>query len=79
MRLCLHTGARSREDLVFDAVTFGRLTLRPREGGTVAFLASAQVHPRTETVTAKLDTLLKREVPATLDASDATDESGADE
>jgi hypothetical protein len=79
MRLSLHAGARARDDLAFDAVTFGRLTLRPREGGTVAFLARAQVHPRTETVTAKLVTLLKHEVPATLDASEATDESEADE
>jgi hypothetical protein len=79
MRLNLHTGARARDDLAFDAVTFGRLTMRPREGGTVAFVARAQVHPRTEAVTAKLVTLLKHEVPATLDASEATDESKADE
>jgi hypothetical protein len=51
----------------------------PREGGTVAFLARAQVHPRTEAVTAKLVTLLKHEVPATLDASETSDESEPDE
>ncbi|WP_277187640.1 hypothetical protein [Caballeronia sp. BR00000012568055] len=43
-----------------------------------SFLARAQVHPRTEAVGAKLLTLLKREIPATLDASEATDEDEAD-
>ncbi|CAG9258529.1 conserved hypothetical protein [Paraburkholderia unamae] len=79
MRLHLHTGARARDDLAFDDVTLGKLAMRPREGGTVAFDARAQVHPKTEAVTAKLVTLLKREVPATLDASEATDESEADD
>jgi hypothetical protein len=79
MRLHLHTGARARDDLAFDAVTLGRLTMQPRDGGTVAFGARAQVHPRTESVTAKLVTLLKHEIPATLDARDATDGDEADE
>ncbi len=75
MRLALHTGGKPKDDLCFDNVTFGRVTMHPREGGTVAYTARAQVHPRTEGVTAKLVTLLKHEVPGTLDASDATDES----
>ncbi|WP_233872371.1 hypothetical protein [Paraburkholderia adhaesiva] len=79
MRLCLHTGSKPRDDLAFDEVTLGRVTMKPREGGTVAFGARAQVHPRNEGVTAKLVTLLKHEVPATLDASEASDESEADE
>lgn len=79
MRLSLHTGSRARDDIAFDGVTLGKLAMRPREGGTVAFDARAQVHPRTEAVTAKVVALLKREVPATLDASEATDKGDADE
>ncbi|MGF6369224.1 hypothetical protein OKW40_001974 [Paraburkholderia sp. RAU6.4a] len=55
------------------------IAMPPREGGTVAFDARAQLHPRTEAVTAKLAALLKHEVPATLDASEAADESEAGE
>jgi hypothetical protein len=77
MRLNLHTGAKPRDDLAFDGVTFGKLAIRPREGGTVACEARAQVHPRTEAVTAKLAALLKHEVPDTLDASEVTDDSEA--
>lgn len=75
MRLNLHTGAKPRDDLPFDGVTFGKLAIRPREGGTVACEARAQVHPRTEAVTAKLAALPKHEVPATLEAIEATDDS----
>jgi len=78
MRLSLHTGTRPRDDIAFDGVTFGRLTMRPREGGTVAYGARAQVHPRTEGITAKIVALLKHEVPATLDACDATDDSAGE-
>ncbi|CAG9265701.1 conserved hypothetical protein [Burkholderia diffusa] len=79
MRLNLHTGAKPKDDLVFDGVTVDRLTMRPREGGTVAFSARAQVHPRTENVTARLVALLKHEIPATLDASEASNGSEADD
>jgi hypothetical protein len=79
VRLRLHTGARARDDLAFDGVILGRLTMCPREGGNVAFGARAQVHPRNEGVTARLVTLLKHEIPATLDASETTEEGEADE
>lgn len=72
MRLNLH-GGNAKYDLAFDEVTIGRITMLPREGGTVIFGTQAQFRPGTETRTAKLLSLLKREVPATLDASGATD------
>lgn len=81
MRLNLH-GGNAKYDLAFNEVTIRRITMLPREGGTVVFGTQAQFRPGTEARTAKLLALLKREVPATLDASDATDsddESEADE
>ncbi|WP_233863524.1 hypothetical protein [Paraburkholderia adhaesiva] len=79
MHLALHAGETPGDDIRFDGVTFCKVTMRPREGGTVAYTACAQVHPRTDGETAKLVTLLKlkHEIPGTLDASKETDESAA--
>jgi hypothetical protein len=79
--LHLHLGnGRGKGDLLFVESKFGKLTVTPKEGGTCACIAQAQVLP-TPDETAKLVGLLKHEVPATIDTSNAvnTDEDEGDE
>ncbi|CAB3681302.1 hypothetical protein R8871_02524 [Paraburkholderia graminis C4D1M] len=79
--LHLHLGnGRGKGDLVFSETKFGKLTFAAKEGGTCACVARAQVLP-TPDETAKLVGLLKHEVPATVDMTNAvnTDEEEGDE
>lgn len=79
--LHLHVGnGRGKGDLIFTAATFGKMAIALREGGSVACVARAQVLP-TPDETAKLVGLLKHEVPASVDMSNAVngDESGDEE
>jgi hypothetical protein len=67
----LHLGnGRGKGDLLFVESTFGKLTVTPKEGGACACVARVQVLP-TPDETAKLVGLLKHEVPATIDMSNA--------
>jgi hypothetical protein len=80
--LHLHLGnGRGKGDLKFAETKFGRLTVTAKEGGTCACMARAQVLP-TPDETAKLVGLLKHEVPATIDMTNAVntdDEEEGDE
>ncbi|WP_429336625.1 hypothetical protein [Paraburkholderia sp. 35.1] len=77
--LHLHLGnGRGKGDLIFTESKFGRLTIACKEGGTVACIARAQVLPSPEE-TAKLVGLLKREVPTTIDLTNAVDTDADDE
>lgn len=67
----LHLGnGRGKGDLLFVESKLGKLAVTPKEGGTCACVARAQVLP-TPDETAKLIGLLKHEVPATIDMSNA--------
>jgi hypothetical protein len=79
--LHLHLGnGRGKGDLLFVESKFGKLTVTPKEGGTCACVTRAQVLP-TPDETAKLVGLLKHEVPATVDMTNAvnTDEEDDDD
>ena len=79
--LHLHLGnGRGKGDLLFFESRFGKLSVACKEGGTCACVARVQVLP-TPDETAKLVGLLKHEVPATLDMSNAvnTDETDGEE
>jgi hypothetical protein len=69
--LHLHLGnGRGKGDLLFVESTFGKFLFTAKEGGTCSCEARAQVLP-TPDETAKLVGLLKRQVPATIDMSNA--------
>jgi hypothetical protein len=69
--LHLHLGnGRGKGDMLFVESKFGRLTVTPKEGGTCACVARAQVLPTPEE-TAKLVSLLRHQVPATVDMTNA--------
>lgn len=71
--LTFHLGnGRGKGDLLFANATFGQLSVDPQEGGLVACVARAQVLPSPDEIT-KLVGLLKHEIPATLDWSNAVD------
>ncbi|MFP4891260.1 hypothetical protein [Paraburkholderia sp. EG304] len=71
--LHLHLGnGRGKGDLIFSEAVFGKLTVACKEGGSCACVVRVQLLP-TPDETAKLVGLLKREVPATTDLSEAVD------
>ncbi|MBB5469347.1 hypothetical protein HDG32_005494 [Paraburkholderia sp. CI2] len=72
--LHLHTGngRGTKGDLLFTDATFGKLAILVKEGGTCSCMARAQVLPNPDE-TAKLVGLLKHEIPASLNSSDAVD------
>ncbi|MBB5408568.1 hypothetical protein HDG34_002505 [Paraburkholderia sp. HC6.4b] len=75
----LHSGnGRGKGDLVFPDAVFGKLTVRPLEGGTCTCIARAQVQPSTDEA-AKLFGLLKHEVPVSLDMTNAADTDSDEE
>lgn len=75
----LHLGnGRGKGDLVFMEAKFGKLAFTVKEGGTCSCVARAQVLP-TPDETAKLVGLLKHEVPATVDLSNATSSDDEDD
>ncbi|MFP4895776.1 hypothetical protein [Paraburkholderia sp. EG304] len=77
--LHLHLGnGRGKGDLNFPDSVFGKLTVSRKEGGTCACVARVQLLP-TPDETAKLVALLKHEVPATTDLTNAIDSAADDE
>ena len=77
--LHLHLGnGRGKGDLLFVESKLGKLTITAKEGGTCACMARAQVLP-TPDETAKLVGLLKRQVPATIDMTNAVNTDDEDE
>jgi hypothetical protein len=76
--LTLHLGARARDDLVLGGGKLGKVTLRPVNGGSFAFGFRLQVEPGNN-MASKLITLLRHEVPGTLNCSEAAMTNGADD
>ena len=63
--LTMHLGSRKKDDVTFGDVKLNKLTLDPKEGGTVAISMRAQFAP-TEDQIAKLAMLLHHEVRMSL-------------
>ena len=70
--LHLHAGDLLTNDLLFDDTRFRKIIASPKEGGTCGFTCQVQAHPQ-EDDAAKLLMLLKRQVPATIEALDDND------
>ncbi|MGF6839874.1 hypothetical protein QF001_003741 [Paraburkholderia youngii] len=67
----IDTGTGKKSELTFSDATVGKLSLAPKEGGTVACKLRIQVLPQ-PVQTAKLAAMLKHDVSLTLDLSKAT-------
>ena len=70
VKMTIHTGARARDDLVLAGAKLGKITVRALEGGTFGYGFRLQIEPSNNEVS-KLMQLLKHQVPATLDLSEA--------
>jgi hypothetical protein len=70
--LHLHACDLLSDDVVIGDTRFCKIVASPREGGTCAFTCQVQAHPQ-EDDAGKLLMLLKRQVPATVDALDEND------
>lgn len=76
--LHMHTGnGRAKGDVLFGNATVGKITIKPKEGGTCACVARAQVLPTPDEV-GRLSALLRRAVPVSLDTSAASVDGGDD-
>jgi hypothetical protein len=77
--LHMHLGnGRGKGDLLFTEAKFDKLSISVKEGGTCACVVRAQVLP-TPDETAKLVGLLKHQVPATVDLSNAVSADDEDD
>lgn len=77
--LHMHLGnGRGKGDLLFVEAKFDKLVVTPKEGGTCSCVVRAQVLP-TPDETAKLVGLLKHQVPATVDLSNAVSADDEDD
>lgn len=70
VKLTMHIGARARDDLVLAGAKLGKITLAALEGGTFEYGFRLQ-HEPVDGEVGKLMMLLKHQVPATLDLSEA--------
>lgn len=73
--LTLH-GAKKADDVVFERATIGKISLCPKEGGTVEVTCRAQVHPGPEGAGA-LAAMLGHTPKVSVQPTDAAPSSGA--
>jgi hypothetical protein len=73
--LALHLGTKPKDDMRLVNGRLGKITLKPEEGGTYAYGFRFQIEPPNGEVNT-LMALLKHEVKATLDGSEAREDGG---
>jgi hypothetical protein len=70
VKLVMHLGNRARDDLVLAGGKLGKVTVKALEGGTFTYGFRLQVEPN-EANNKLINEVLRHEVPATLDLSEA--------